>query len=102
MSVLNLEDYTPNVQNFTKPSGDQLAKFQKVKTIGIIALILAIVGIVIPFVADLTAFFLARWSMSLSRQTLAPIEYDRPALWAYRVSIMGMVLWVIAIIRIIL
>jgi hypothetical protein len=84
MSILNLNEYTPNLQNLTRPTGDQLAQAKKVKTIGIVALILA------------------KWALSLSRQNLVPIEYERPALWAYRVSMVGMVLWVLFLIKLVL
>ena len=102
MSALNLNDYTPNVQNLTSLAGNQLAQSQKVKTIGIIALILAIAGIFIPFAADIVAFVLAKWAMNISRRNLVPIEYEKPAYWAYRVSIMGILLWAVILIRVIL
>jgi hypothetical protein len=102
MSILNLNEYTPNLQNLTRPTGDQLAQAKKVKTIGIVALILVVVGIVIPLIADIIAFFMAKWALSLSRQNLVPIEYERPALWAYRVSMVGMVLWVLFLIKLVL
>ncbi len=102
MSALNLNDYTPNIQNLTQPTGSKLAQSQKVKTIGIIALILAISGIFIPLIADIIAFFMAKWAMNLSRRNLVPIEYEKPAYWAYRVSITGILLWVVILIRIVL
>ncbi len=102
MSTLNLNEYTPNVQNLTQPTGDQLAQAKNVKTIGIIALILVVVGIVIPLIADIIAFFLAKWALNLSRRNLVPIEYEKPAMWAYRVSMVGMVLWVIALIKLVM
>ncbi len=102
MSILNLNEYTPNVQNLTHPTGDQLAQCKQVKTIGIIALILVIIGIIVPLIADIIAFFVAKWALSLSRRNLVPIEYERPALWAYRTSMVGMALWVIFLIKLVL
>lgn len=102
MSTLNLNDYTPDPRNLPAPTGSQLADSQKVKTIGIIALILAFVGIVIPFVADIAAFLLAKWAMNISRRSLVPIEYEKPAYWAYRISLVGILLWVIVVVKIVL
>lgn len=81
-------------------TGDVLAQAKKVRTIGIIALILAVSGIVIPFIADIAAFILSKWAMKISRDNLVPVEYEKSAYWAYRVSIMGIILWVVALIRI--
>lgn len=102
MSALNLNDYTPNVDNIAAPTGDHLAQCKQVKTLGIVAVILAIIGIVIPFIPDIAAFFLAKHAMNLSRRKLVPIEYERPAYWAYRISIVGIIWWVVIVIRIIL
>jgi hypothetical protein len=102
MSTLNLSDYTPNDQNLTQPVGDQLAKANQVKTLGIIALILAVIGIVIPFIADIAAFSLAKRAMTVSRENLVPIEYEKAAYWAYRISITGILLWIVILIRVVL
>lgn len=102
MSSLNLNDYTPSAQSSAPLEGDQLAKAKQVKTLGIVALILAIVGLCIPLVADIAAFFIAKHAMNESRRNLVPIEYEKPAYWAYRVSIVGMIWGVIAIVRVLL
>jgi hypothetical protein len=102
MSTLNLNDYTPNIQNIALPVGDQLAKAQQVRTLGIIAVILAVIGIVVPFIANIAAFLLAKRAMNISRQYLVPIEYEKPAYWAYRVGLTGILLWVVILIRVIL
>ncbi len=99
MSTLNLSDYTANVQNLTQPVGDQLTKGKQVRTLGIVALILAVFGIVIPFVADIVAFFIAKRALSISREYLVPIEYEKAAYWAYRISITGILLWIVIFIR---
>lgn len=100
MSTLNLSDYVPNAQNSTQPVGDQLAKAKQVKNLGIIAVILAVIGIFVPFIPDIAAFFLAKRAMNISREYLVPIEYEKPAYWAYRVAITGLILWVIILIRV--
>jgi hypothetical protein len=100
MSTLNLSDYAPNAQNLEISSGEQLSKAKQVRTLGIIAVILAIAGLFIPFVADLIAFFIAKRAMKISRDYLVPIEYEKPAYWAYRIAITGMVLWVVILLRI--
>lgn len=102
MSTLNLSDYAPNAQSLTQPVGDQLAKAKQVKNLGIIAVILAVIGIFVPFIADIAAFFLAKRAMNISRKYLVPIEYEKPAYWAYRLALMGIILWVLILIRVVL
>ena len=102
MSSLNLNDYTPSAQSSGPLTGEQLAHAKQVKTLGIVALLLALVGLCVPFLADIIAFFLARHALNLSRRNLVPIEYERPAYWAYRVSIVGMIWWVVFMIRVVL
>ena len=102
MSSLNLNDYTPDLQKIAEPTGDHLAQCKKVQTLGIIAVILAIGGLCVPFVADIVAFFLAKHALNLSIRKLVPIEYERAAYWAYRISIVGIIWWVVATIRILL
>jgi accessory gene regulator protein AgrB len=102
MSSLNLNDYTPSAQSSGPLTGEQLEQAKQVKTLGIVALVLAIVGLCIPFLADIAAFFLAKHAMNLSRRNLVPIEYEKPAYWAYRVSIVGMIWWVVFMLRAVL
>lgn len=100
MSTLNLSDYAPNAQNLELSSDEQLSKAKQVRTLGIIAVLLAIAGIFTPFVANLAAFLFAKRAMKISRDYLVPIEYEKPAYWAYRVALTGMVLWVVILLRI--
>lgn len=98
-SALNLNEYIAQAE--AKPlEGEKLQKAQKVKTLGIIAVILAVLGIFVPFVLDIAAFIIAKIAMKISRENLVPIEYENPAYWAYRVSIAGLIWWVIILIRV--
>lgn len=78
----------------------EVQKASTVKTIGVIALILAVLGIFVPFILDIAAFILAKVAMKISRDNLVPIEYEKPAYWAYRVSLVGIILWVVVAIRV--
>ena len=102
MSSLNLNDYTPNAEKIEQPTGDKLVHCKKVRSLGIVAVVLAIAGLFIPFVADIVAFFIAKHAMNISRRKLVPIEYEKPAYWAYRISIVGIIWWVVVVIRVIL
>ncbi len=98
-SALNLNEYI--AQADTKPlEGEQLQQAQKVQTLGIAAVILAVLGIFVPFVLDIAAFVLAKMAMNISRRNLVPIEYEKAAYWAYRVSISGLILWVVILLRV--
>jgi hypothetical protein len=83
-------------------TGDELKKAQSVQMLGIFALILAIAGIIIPFIADISAFILAKIAMRKSRDNLVPYEYEKWAWWAYRISIVGILWWIIIVVRIVL
>jgi len=97
--ILNLNDYTPQVTN--EPLiGEKLEKANQVKTLGIVAVILSIVGIFVPFVLDIIAFVMSKIAMKISRENLVPYEYEKPAYWAYRISIIGIIWWIVAVIKI--
>ena len=83
-------------------SPEQTQKAGSVKTLGIIALILAIVGIFVPLVLDIVAFFIAKHALNISRENLVPIEFEKPAYWAYRISMVGIFLWIVIIVKIML
>lgn len=95
MSSLNLNSYAPQLGATGPLPAEQLQKAQSVKNLGIVAVILAILGIFVPFVLDIAAFFVAKHAMKISRDNLVPIEYEKAAYWAYRISIVGMIWWVI-------
>ena len=97
-SVLNLGDYTAKTAN-APLTGDSLQQAKNVKLIGIIALVLSVLGIFVPFVLDIAAFVLAKIAFNISRKHLVPIEYEKPAYWAYRLSLVGLLLWVIILFR---
>lgn len=102
MSTLNLSDFHSNLQTPTHSAGEQLSKAKQVKTLGIIALILAVIGIFVPFVPDRIAFILAKQALKTSREYLVPIEHERPAYWAYRIALTGIILWVVILLRVVL
>jgi uncharacterized membrane protein YphA (DoxX/SURF4 family) len=102
MSVLNLDDYSRNVRNLTHPTDNHLIQSQKVRTIETFALVLDLAGLFIPFVADVAAFFMAKAALNMSRGNLVPIEYEKPAWWAHRISVMGILLWLVMLIGMIL
>lgn len=74
MSILNLENYNPNIQNQTPPVGDLTAQKRRVKSLGVIACILVVIGIFIPFISHTAAYLLARRALKISRQFLVPIK----------------------------
>ena|SRR5438874_9656834 len=82
--------------------GDELQKAQSVQALGIVALLLALAGIVIPFIADIAAFFMAKIALRKSRDNIVPYEYEKWATWAYRISIAGIFWWTVIVIRVIL
>jgi hypothetical protein len=100
MSSLNLNSYTPQMSAGEPLPAEQLQKAQSVKNLGIFAVILAILGIFVPFVLDIAALLLARRAMKISRDHLIPIEYEKAAYWAYRVSIAGIIWWVIIVFKV--
>ena len=83
-------------------SPEQMQKAGSVKTLGIIAIILAVAGIFVPLVLDIAAFFIAKHALNISRDKLVPIEFEKPAYWAYRISMLGIFLWIVIIIRVLL
>ena len=100
-TALNLNDYTAQTVPETL-AGDKLQQAKKVKSMGIVALILSVLGVFVPFVLDIAAFVLAKMAMTISRKNLIPIEYEKPAYWAYRISLSGMILWTVVLIRVLL
>jgi hypothetical protein len=98
VSTLNLNDYTPAA---TAPlTGDKLEIAKQVKTLGTVALIVAIVGLCVPFLG-VVSLFLSKRAFNISRKNLTPVEYEGAAMWAYRLSLLSIVLSVLGIIRLI-
>ncbi|HMS40214.1 MAG TPA: hypothetical protein PKE69_08315 [Pyrinomonadaceae bacterium] len=79
---------------------EQRQKAGTVKTLGIVAFIFAVLGIFVPFVCHIAAFFISRHALKISRENLVPVEAEKLAYWANRVSITGLLLWVVILIRI--
>ena len=99
--ILNIDNYVAQPSNNEPLSGEALQKAKRVKTLGIIALILSILGIFVPFVLDIIAFVISKIALKISREHLVPYEYEKPAYWAYRISIAGIILWILAVIKIV-
>ena len=99
MSALNLNEYTPQTNLSPVATAEKQTVANKVKTRGIIALLLVIGGL-IPFLGFFllpVAFFLSRSALKLSRENLVPIEYEKPAYWASVSSTILLILTVIGL-----
>ena len=86
-------------------TGEQQSEAGKVKTIGAIALVVAIVGIFVPFAGlliEAVAFLLARWAMSISRNNGLDLQNERLANIARTIAGVFFVLWVIGTLLILL
>jgi len=79
---------------------EQTEKAKSVKKLGIIALLLAIFGAIVPFLGTLmiiAALVLARYALRVSRQNLVPIEFEKPAYWASIISTILLILTAIGL-----
>ncbi len=81
---------------------EQMQKAGSVKTLGIVAFMFAIVGIFVPFICHIAAFFIARHALKISRENLIPVEAEKLAYWASRISITGLLLWTVILIRVLM
>lgn len=81
---------------------EQAQKAGSVKTLGIVAFIFAIFGIFVPFVCHIAAFFISRHALKISRDNLIPVEAEKMAYWASRISITGLLLWTLFVIRVLM
>ena len=104
MSSLNLSDYTPKVNGVELTPEQQLAKAGQVKTMGIIALILLITGIIpiLGIFGLITSLILSRYALRIARDNYVPDGYERPAHWASIISTVILILWVIGLLLMLL
>lgn len=104
MSTLNLNQYTHKINGVEVTPEHQLAKGKKVKTYGIIALVLLPFGLIplLGFLAVIGAFILAKYALKISRENFVADEYERPARWASLISTILLVLSVIGIVLMLL
>src|SRR5690349_8539347 len=94
MSSLNLTEYTPNMNGSQLSAEQQIAKSQQVRTMGIIALVLLVTGLIpiLGFFGLIASLILSRSALRISREHLVPIEYERPAHWASLISTIFLIL----------
>ena len=99
MSALNLNDYTTQMNASPAAAAEQTAAAKKVKSMGIIALILMICGFIplLGIFALIAAFIISRSALTVSRKNLVPIEYEKPAYWASVGSTILLILTVVGL-----
>ena len=104
MSSLNLTDYTPKVNGVELTPEQQLAKAGQVKTMGIIALVLLITGLIpiLGLLGIIAALVLSRYALRFGRDNFVPSEYERPAHWASIISTILLALYAIGLILMVL
>ena len=101
-STLGITDAAPNTANVTP--GQQAAQVARVKTLGIIALVLLLTAFIpiLGFFGLIVSLVLSRMALRISRQNLLPIEAEKPAYWAGIISTLLLILSVIGLVMLIM
>jgi hypothetical protein len=104
MATLNLNDYTHKINGVPVSAEHKIAKGKQVKTYGIVALVLLVLGLVpiLGFFAVIGSLILSRIALKIARENFVDAEYERPAYWASLISTILLILSVIGLILMLL
>ena len=93
-STLGIADPAPHANIPTLTPGEQSAQVTRVKTMGIIALVLLLTAFIplLGFFGLLASLILSRKALRISRLNLLPIEAEKPAYWAGIISTLLLIL----------
>lgn len=97
---LNLSNYTPKETPGEPLPAEKLRIAQRVHKIGIVAVVFLVLGIFVPFLMDIVALIVAKKALKISRENLVPYEYERAAYYAYRISIVAIIAWIVITIKV--
>lgn len=91
-----------SILNAPEPmNGEQLQQANKVKTLGTVALVLAILGLFIPIAGLfmlIAAFLISTYAMKVSQNNGIDLEYESRASKAKIISVAFFALWVLGIV----
>ena len=101
---LGLTEASPNANAPVVTPAQQAASITRVKTLGIIALVLLLTAFIpiLGFFGLITSFVLSRIALKISRENLLPIEAEKPAYWAGVISALLLILSVIGLVMLIM
>jgi hypothetical protein len=104
MATLNLNEYTHKINGVPVTAEHKIAKGKQVKTLGIIALVLLVLGLIpiIGFLTVIASLVISKIALKISRENFVDTEYERPAYWASIISTILLILSVIGLILMIL
>ena len=100
MSTLNLNEYSHKINGVPVTAEHKIAKGKQVKTLGIIALVLLVLGVIpiLGFFAVIASLVISRIALKISRENFVDADYERPAYWASIISTVLLVMTVIGFI----
>ncbi len=101
---LGLTDTAPSASVPVVSPEQQAAQITKVKTLGVIALLLLLTAFIpiLGFLGLIASLILSRVALRISRQNLLPIEAEKPAYWAGIISTLLLILSVIGLVMLIM
>lgn len=104
MATLNLNEYTHKINGVPVTAEHKLAKGKQVKTLGIIALVLLVLGLIpiIGFLTVIASLVISKIALKISRENFVDAEYERPAYWASIISTILLILSVIGLLLMII
>jgi hypothetical protein len=101
-STLGIAGSVPNAA--TVSPQPQSAQITRVKTMGVIALLLLLTAFIpiLGFFGLIASLVLSRKALRVSRENLLPIEAEKPAYWAGIISTLLLILSVLGLVMLIL
>lgn len=103
-STLGLTEAVPNSSRAAVSPQQQAVQASRVKTMGIIALVLLLTGFIpiLGFFGLLASLLISRRALQIWRDNLLPLGIEKPAQWASTISMVLLILSAIGLVFILL